>query len=137
MEAWFAVDPIWRFCLSYASCWCSGSILVSNTWSGWFEPFYNNDNYFCHWIRWIQWKHLGKTQQDSAKKYQSPFFKLLDFSNTVVQITPSVHVFMFENKHDVNAHSHIDCRQCTIVKPPKTSSCIIFPLLKCSFRCCI
>ena len=34
--------------------------------AGWldgrFEPFYCNAKYFCHWIRWIQWKHLGITE---------------------------------------------------------------------------
>ena len=52
----------WGSCLSHVSSWCCGSILVSYTRGGRFEPFYCNDKYFCHWIRWIQWKHLGKTQ---------------------------------------------------------------------------
>ena len=42
----------------HMSCWCCGSILVSNWRDGRFEPFYCNDKYFCHWI---QWKHLQKT----------------------------------------------------------------------------
>ena len=40
------------------SCFHCGSILLSHTKSGRFEPFYCNDKYFCHWI---QWKQLGKT----------------------------------------------------------------------------
>ena len=40
------------------SCSCCGSILVSYMRGGRFEPFYCNDEYFCHWI---QWQHLGKT----------------------------------------------------------------------------
>ena len=48
-------DPVSHMCLA-------GSILVSNVGGGRFEPFYCYDKYFCHWIRWIQWKHLGKTQ---------------------------------------------------------------------------
>ena len=47
--------------LIYVSCWYCGSILVSNTRGGRFKPFYCNDKYFCHWNRWIQWQHLGKT----------------------------------------------------------------------------
>ena len=43
------------------TCLCFGSILVSCTRSGRFEPFYCNDKYFCHWICWIQWQHLGET----------------------------------------------------------------------------
>ena len=26
------------------------------------KPFTKNDKYFSHWIGWIHWKHLGKTQ---------------------------------------------------------------------------
>ena len=47
--------------VSHVSCWCCGSILVSYTRGGRLEPFYYNGIYFCHWIRWFQWKHLGKT----------------------------------------------------------------------------
>ena len=43
-------------------CWCCGSILISYTTGGRFEPFYCTDSYFCQWIHRIQWKHLGKTQ---------------------------------------------------------------------------
>ena len=34
------------------SCWHCGSILVSCTRGGRFEPFHCNDKYFCHWIQW-------------------------------------------------------------------------------------
>ena len=39
---------IQRSCLSHVSCWPCGSILVSYTRGGRFEPFYCNDNFFCH-----------------------------------------------------------------------------------------
>ena len=39
-----------------------GSILVSYTSGGRFQPFYCNDKYFCHWI---QWKHLGTRMHSS------------------------------------------------------------------------
>ena len=50
-----------RSCVSQASCWHYGSIPFSDTRGGRFKPFCCDDKYFCYWIRWIQYKHLGKT----------------------------------------------------------------------------
>ena len=52
--------------LSFKSCWCCVSILVSNQRGSRFEPCYCNDKYFCDQFHWIQWKHLGKTQLFSS-----------------------------------------------------------------------
>ena len=49
----------------YMFQWCLG---------GRFEPFHCYDKYFCHWIRWIQWKHLGKTQILNCTSHFAPYF---------------------------------------------------------------
>ena len=53
-------DPVSHMCLGGAviACWP-----LTKEVAGWqeFEPIYWM-TYFCHWICWIQWKYLGKTQ---------------------------------------------------------------------------
>ena len=74
-EAWIGLNLKIR--LSRVSSWHCGSKLASG-WQG-FKSFYWMTN-FCHWIRWIQWKHLGKTQLLTFRCRSDLEFKLLFYS---------------------------------------------------------
>ena len=52
------IDPLCYLCLAGAVI-ASWSLIQEVAGS---KPFYCNGEYFCPWIQWIQWKHLGKTQ---------------------------------------------------------------------------
>ena len=64
----------------------TGAVIAywSLTWevAGW-SPF--NDKYFCHWIRWIQWKDLGKTLLTGmfSRQHWSQIFLTLVIANIV------------------------------------------------------
>ena len=49
-EAWIGLSlKILSLIYIYMSCWCCGSILISNTIGYRFEPFYCDGNIFFHW----------------------------------------------------------------------------------------
>ena len=60
--------PVSHMCLA-------GTVVASYKRGGRYEPFYFNDKYFCH-IRWIQWKHLGKTPLSECYQISSKVQKL-------------------------------------------------------------
>ena len=53
-------SSIYRSSLSHVTYWHCGSILVSNARDGKFEPFYCDDQYFCHWISLNSEKTFGE-----------------------------------------------------------------------------
>ena len=63
--------------------------------------FYYNDKYFCHWIRWIQWKDLEKTPMCSFWIFNYHFeFPAKRFGN-------SVYIFNWKDIFICHKHSKI------------------------------
>ena len=74
-------DPVSHMCLA-------GTVVASwsftQSWlGGRFELFNCNDKYFCHWIQWILWKHLGKTQLWGLVNYKLNLFTLQRHNDVV------------------------------------------------------
>ena len=58
-------DPLCDLCLPCAvvASWSLTQEVAGSS------PF--NDKYFCYWICWIQWKHLGKTPLSTLCNYET------------------------------------------------------------------
>ena len=78
-EAWIGFSI--RICsVTSPSLWSSGIIPVSYTGDPRFQPHIAHFlllKFFCHWIRWIQWKHLEKTPMFLIPIHWSVFLWLL------------------------------------------------------------